>query len=137
MSKDLNQCNFIGRLGRNPEIKYTQSGDAIATFSLAVGETYKDKSGQKVEKTEWIRCVAWRKLAEIIGEYLSKGSQVFVSGKFTTETWEKDGVKREVVKIVVNNMQMLGGKAKSGEPENNAQVEHKQPADEPTDDLPF
>ena len=79
MANDLNQCCFIGRLGRDPEIKYTQSGDVIANFSLAVGETYKDKSGQKVEKTEWIRCVAWRKLAEIIGKYLSKGSQVLNS----------------------------------------------------------
>ena len=107
---DLNQCNFIGRVGKDPEIKYTQDGTAIANFSIAVSESWKDKSGGKKEKTEWVRCVAWRKLAEIIGEYVHKGQQIFVSGKFTTEEWEKDGVKRYISKIIVKDMQMLGGR---------------------------
>jgi len=110
---DLNQCNFIGRIGRDPEIKYTQDGTAIANFSIAVSESWKSKDGQKKEKIEWVRCVAWRKLAEIIGEYVHKGQQIFVSGKFTSREWERDGIKRYISEIVVNDMQMLGGRSQS------------------------
>jgi len=110
---DLNQCNFIGRVGKDPEIKYTQDGTAIANFSIACGESWKDKAGNKQEKTSWVRCVAWRKLAEIIGEYVHKGQQIFVSGKFTTREWEKDGIKRYMSEIVVSDMQMLGSKSDS------------------------
>ena len=135
MSNDLNYCSFIGRLGRDPEIKYIQDGTAIANFSIAVGESYKDRSGQKIDKTEWIRCVAWRKLAEIIGEYLKKGSQIFISGKFTTRTWDKEGVKQYTTEIVVNNMQMLGGKSES----NQDRSAPPEPLgnDDVNDDLPF
>ncbi len=112
MANDLNQCNFIGRLGRDPEVRYTPDGAAVANFSIAVGESWKDKaSGEKQEKTEWVKCVAWRKLGEIIGEYLSKGSQVFISGKLQTRSWEKDGVTKYTSEIIVNQMQMLGSGA--------------------------
>ena len=140
MSNDLNYCSFIGRLGRDPEIKYIQDGTAIANFSIAVGESYKDRSGQKIDKTEWIRCVAWRKLAEIIGEYLKKGSQIFISGKFTTRTWEKEGVKQYTTEIVVNNMQMLGDKGRSSGSESNqdrSAPPEPPKSDDVNDDLPF
>ncbi len=112
MSNDLNQCQFIGHLGRDPEVRYSPNGDACANFSIAVGESWKDKnSGEKQERTEWIRCVAWRKLGEIIGEYLRKGSQVYISGKMQTRKWQnKEGVDQYTTEIVVNQMQMLGGK---------------------------
>ena len=107
---DLNQCNFIGRVGRDPEIKYAPDGAAVANFSIAVSESWKGKDGAKKEKTEWVKCIAWRKLAEIIGEYVHKGQQVFVSGKFTTKEWEKDGIKRYSSEIIIDKMQMLGSK---------------------------
>ena len=146
---DLNQCNFIGHVGRDPEIKYTQDGTAIANFSIAVSESWKGKDGQKKEKTEWIKCVAWRKLAEIIGEYVHKGQQIFISGKFTTEEWEKDGVKRYTSKIIVNDMQMLGSKSDSQDkpqsaPKSEAEQKYKRqdsnyepPSAPPDDDIPF
>lgn len=111
MSNDLNQCTFIGRLGKDPEIRYAASGDAIAGFSIAVGSQYNDKSGNKQEATEWVNCTAFGKLAEIIGEYLKKGSQVYISGRFKTDKYQdKSGVEKYSTKIIVNQMQMLGGK---------------------------
>ena len=112
MANDLNQCNFIGRLGKDPETRYLPNGDAVTNFSIACGETWKDKqTQQKQEKTEWINIVAWRKLGEICGEYLRKGSQVMISGKFTTEKWkDQSGNDRYSTKIVANNMQMLGNR---------------------------
>lgn len=106
---DLNLCQFIGRLGGDPEIRYTPSGVAVANFTIAVGEKYKSKSGEQVENTEWIRCTAWRRLAEIIGEYLNKGKQVYVSGKWKTRKWDdKDGNTRYTTELQVEQMQMLG-----------------------------
>jgi len=110
MSKDLNQCNFIGRLGADPETKHLPNGDAVCNFTIAVGDDYKDKSGQKVEQTEWVRIVAFRGLADVVGKYLQKGSKVFVSGKYRTRSWEKDGQKHYSTEIVANDMQMLDAK---------------------------
>lgn len=112
MAGDLNSCNFIGRLGGDPEVRYLPNGDAVATFSIAVGERWKDKdSGERKEKTEWVRCVAWRQLGEVCGEYLKKGQQVFVNGKLITRKWQdKDGVDRYTSEIVLSQMQMLGSK---------------------------
>ena len=112
MANDLNQCNFIGRLGQDPETRYLPNGDAVTNFSIACSETWKDKqTQQKQEKTEWINIVAWRRLGEICGEYLRKGSQVMISGKFTTEKWQdQSGNDRYSTKIVANNMQMLGNR---------------------------
>ena len=111
MASDLNLCQFIGRLGKDPEMKYTQSGVAVANFSIACGEKYKTKAGEQVENTEWVKCTAWRRLAEVIGEYLTKGSQVYVSGKMQTRKWEdKEGNNRYTTEIQVFQMQMLGSK---------------------------
>lgn len=117
MANDLNLCQFIGRLGQDPETRYTPSGDAVTTFSIAVGERWKDKdSGEKKEKTEWVRCVAWRGLAEIAGNYLKKASQVYVAGKFKTRKWQKDGQDHYSTEIIVEQMQMLGGKREGNGP---------------------
>lgn len=107
----INQCNFIGRLGRDPEVKYAQSGDAICNFSLACAEQWKDKQGNKQEKTEWINVVLWGKLGEIAGQYLQKGSLCFVSGKVTTRKWQdKEGATRYTTEIVAREMKMLSPK---------------------------
>lgn len=108
----LNRCDFIGRLGKPPEVRYMQNGDAVATFSVACSESWKDKNGEKKEKTEWVNCVAWRKLGEICGKYLQKGSLVYVSGKMQTRTYDdKDGNKRYVTEIILHEMKMLSGKS--------------------------
>lgn len=132
MANDLNQCQFIGRLGRDPETRYTPNGDAVTNFSIAVGERWKDKaSGEDKENTEWVRCVAWRKLGEICGEYLKKGAQVFVSGKMKTRKWQKDGVDHYTTEVVLDQMQMLGSKKDNGageqEPHRNASDAVKRP----------
>ena len=99
----INQCNFIGRLGRDPEIRYTQSGKAVASFSIACSE----KRGGE-EATEWVNVVAWEKLAEICGQYLVKGSLVFISGRMQTRKWQdKDGGTRYTTEIVAREMKML------------------------------
>lgn len=117
MASDLNQCNFIGRVGRDPETKYMPNGDAVCSFSIAVGESWKDKSsGEKKESVEWVRCVAWRKLGEICGEYLKKGQQAFISGKMKTRKWQKDGQDHYSTEIIVEQMQMIGGKREGGGP---------------------
>lgn len=112
MASDLNQCSFIGRLGKDPECRFLPNGDAVASFSIAVGESWKDRdTGDKKETTEWVRCVAWRKLGEICGEYLRKGQQVFVQGKMKTRKWQdKDGNDRYSTEIIVDRMQMLGSR---------------------------
>lgn len=113
----LNQCQFIGRLGKDPETRYTPGGKAITSFSIACGEKWKDKNtGQPVERTEWINCVTFNKLAEISGEYLTKGSLVFVSGKMKTDKYQdkQTGQDRYSTKISVLNMKMLGGRAEAG-----------------------
>ena len=132
----LNKCTIIGNLGRDPEIKTIPSGQKVASFSLACSEKY-TKDGQKVEKTEWINCKAWGKLAEIIEKYVKKGNQIYVEGKLETQTFEKDGVKRYKTEIVVNNMLMLGGK---NEGSNDSPSEYSQPSQGmqiPDDQLPF
>ncbi|MCP5003296.1 MAG: single-stranded DNA-binding protein [Planctomycetes bacterium] len=111
MSKDLNQCNFIGRLGRDIEIKYSASGSVIANFSIACGDDYKDKQGLKVEQTNWVNVACFGKLGEICGKYLKKGSQVYISGKQVTRKWQdQSGNDRYSTEIVANEMQMLGGR---------------------------
>ena len=109
----INQCNFIGRLGRDPETRYTQSGKAVASFSIACSE----KRGGE-ESTEWVNVVAWEKLAEICGQYLAKGSLVFISGRMQTRKWQdKEGGTRYTTEIVAREMKMLdsrGGGDRSG-----------------------
>jgi len=110
---DLNRAEFIGRVGQDPKIRYLQDGTATANFSIAVGKSWKNRDGHKQESTTWVSCVAWRKLAEIIGEYVKKGQQIYVTGEYTVRTWEKEGVKQYTTEIVVNAMQMLGGRSQS------------------------
>ena len=113
----LNKVMLIGNLGRDPEMKFTPSGTAIANFSIATTERW-TKDGQKNEKTEWHKIVAWQRLAEICGEYLHRGSQVYVSGKLQTRSWDdKEGNKKYTTEIVINQMQMLGRKGESNQPQ--------------------
>ena len=115
---DLNQCQFIGRLGQDPKIQTTQSGDTMATFSIAVSEKWNDKQGNRQEKTEWVNITAFGKLAEIVGRYVKKGSQVFVQGKFTTRKYtDQQGVERYSTEIRAQSMQMLGGNGQSQQPQ--------------------
>ncbi|AOY59662.1 single-stranded DNA-binding protein [Desulfococcus multivorans] len=108
----VNKAIIIGRLGQDPEIRYFQDGSAVANFSVATSEEWRDKeTGEKRERTEWHRIVAFRKLAEICGQYLSKGRQVYIEGRIQTREWEdRDGTKRYTTEIVANNMQMLGSR---------------------------
>ncbi|WDN89488.1 single-strand DNA-binding protein [Desulfosarcina sp. BuS5] len=107
----INKAILVGNLGRDPEMSYTPAGLAVAKFSIATSEEWKDKAtGEKKEKTEWHRIVAFGRLAEICGEYLSKGKQVYVEGRIQTSSWEKDGITRYSTDIIANTMQMLGPK---------------------------
>jgi single-strand DNA-binding protein len=152
----LNKVMIIGRLGQDPELKYTPQGASVCSFTLATDEGYKDASGNQVDRTEWHRIVIWRKLAEIAGQYLKKGSLVYIEGKLQTRSWEKDGQKHYTTEIVASDMTMLGGKSDSqggggsySAPQNNApQAKPKQAApqtpafeipdqDIEDDDLPF
>jgi single-strand DNA-binding protein len=108
----INKAIILGRLGKDPEVRYTPDGTAIANFTVATSEEWKDKNtGEKREKTEWHRIVAFRRLGEICGEYLAKGRQVYIEGRIQTRDWEdRDGNKRYTTEIVASQMQMLGGR---------------------------
>ena len=111
----VNKVILVGRLGKDPEVRYTPSGAAVANFSLATDETWKDKSGEKQQRTEWHNIVAWSKLAEICGQYLTKGKLVYVEGRLQTREWEdKDGNKRRTTEVIASDMVMLGSKAEGG-----------------------
>lgn len=153
MARDLNQCNFIGRLGRDPETRYMPNGDAATSFSIAVGETWTDKnSGEKKESVEWVRVTAFRQLGEIAGQYLTKGKQVFISGKMKTRKWtDKENIERYTTEIIADQVQFLGGGKGDGDgngpsqaPARPAQSNPSKPAaatgngfDDFTDDIPF
>ena len=133
----VNKAILIGRLGADPELRYTPSGAAVVNFNIATDESWTDASGVKQERTEWHRIVAWRKLAEICGEYLKKGSRVYIEGKLQTRSWEQDGVKRYTTEIVAREMQMLDAKATEAQPPT---VEEPPPSSdvvEGEEDLPF
>jgi len=107
----INKVILVGNLGRDPEVRYTQNGNAVANINLATNEVWKDKSGQRQERTEWHRVVFWGRLAEIAAEYLRKGSQIYVEGRIQTRKWQgKDGQDRWTTEIVGNEMQMLGSR---------------------------
>ena len=141
MSKGtVNKAILIGRLGADPELKYTPSGAAVVNFNIATDESWTDTSGVKQERTEWHRIVAWRKLAEICGEYLKKGSRVYIEGQLQTRSWEgQDGVKRYTTEIVARNMQMLDSKATGGQSPTPQEAPPPSPSEkaEGEDDLPF
>lgn len=133
MSGNLNKIMLIGRVGKDPEIRTITNGGNVASFSLAVSESYKDKSGQKQEKTEWFNLVAFGKLADIIGQYLKKGSSAYFEGKLTTRSWDgPDGKKQYRTEVKIDQMQMLGGKA-----EKPAQPAQSQYVESDSDSLPF
>jgi single-strand DNA-binding protein len=107
----VNKVIIVGHLGADPEVRYTQSGQAVASFNVATSETFNDKNGERQERTEWHRIVAWAKLAELCGEYLKKGRQVYLEGRLQTRQWDdKDGNKRYTTEIVAQNVQFLGGR---------------------------
>jgi len=140
MSKGINKVIIVGNLGKDPEIKYTASGATVVNITVATSESWNDKqTGEKVEKTEWHRVVAFQKLADIMAAWLKKGSQVYIEGKLQTRKWQdKDGQDRYSTEIVADNMQMLGSKGES-KPEPNKQGFRKPAtADDFADDsIPF
>ncbi|WP_028321476.1 single-stranded DNA-binding protein [Desulfatiglans anilini] len=137
----VNKVILVGRLGRDPEIRYTTGGDAVATLSLATSDEWKDKNtGERQERTEWHRVILWRRLAEISGEYLKKGSQIYIEGKLQTRSWEdRDGNKRYTTEIVAQNMQMLDSPAGGGRPSapDKPPFPDEAPGSMPEDDIPF
>jgi single-strand DNA-binding protein len=111
----VNKVILVGNVGRDPELRYTQGGQPVASFSIATNERFKDKEGNWKDRTEWHRIVAWARLAEICGEYLRKGSQVYVEGRIQTRDWEdKEGNKRQTTEVVALSMQMLGRRGGEG-----------------------
>ena len=132
----VNKVMLIGNLGRDPEIRYTTSGQAVANFTLATTEKYTNKSGERQEDTEWHRIVAWGRLAEICGEYLTKGRMVYIEGSIRTRSWEdKEGNTRYTTEIVARNMQMLGGQG--GRTEAPSTADEKIPGDFEIEDDSF
>lgn len=145
----LNKVLLIGNLGKDPEMRAMPNGDAVATFSIATTETWKDKQGQKQSKSEWHNITMFRGLAEIAGKYLKKGSSVYIEGRLQTRKWQdKTGADRYTTEIIADQMQMLGGKPAEIAPQqtNDAQHEQRQAApqtassgrvDQFSDDIPF
>lgn len=137
---------LIGRLGSDPEVRYTQSNTAVATLSLATSERYKDANGEWQENTEWHRVVAWGRLAEICQQYTRKGSQIYVEGSLQTRSWEdRDGQKRYTTEIKAQTIQLLDGKEGGPNTSSSKDTQRPEPAsssaqtpfDEGDDDLPF
>ena len=113
---NLNKVMLIGRLGADPELRHTDDGTPVATFRMVTSEIYKDKSGQKQEKSEWHSIVAWRKLAEIVGEYIKKGRLVYVDGKIQSREWaDKEGNKRKAYEIVASDIKMMPDGSRRGQ----------------------
>lgn len=147
MAYGLNKVMLIGHVGQDPELKYTPQGAAVVNFSLATNESYKDTNGQMVDRTEWHRIVAWRKLAEVLGQYLHKGSKVYIAGKLQTRSWDdKDGNKRYTTEIKADRITLLGGGGGGGRgaamDRGGSSVSHSsgdEPPMEPItdDDIPF
>ena len=135
----VNKVILIGRLGKDPEVRYTQSGTAVTNFNMATTRTYK-KENEKVDETEWHRVVAFGRTAEVCGEYLQKGSQVYVEGRLQTREWEdKDGNRRWTTEIITERMQMLGSRSEreAGPPSGGMDPFDKTPDTFPDDDVPF
>lgn len=116
MAKSVNKVILIGNLGKDPEVKYTPSGTPVAKFSLATNERYKDKNGQWQDRTEWHNLVAWQRTAEIIGEYVKKGSKIYVEGSLRTSSWDdkNTGEKKYRTEIVINDLVLLSGRGEPG-----------------------
>lgn len=139
--KSLNRVTLIGNLGKDPELRYTATGQAVATFSVATNESWKDKEGNLQEKTEWHNIVAWQRLAEICGEYLKKGRKVYIDGRLQTRNYEdKEGVKRYVTEIVAQDMILLDSRPPgmdNGAPAPPPPIAESHEPPSKADDLPF
>jgi len=136
----VNKVILIGRLGADPEIRFTPDGTMVANLRLATDESYKNKDGEKVQKTEWHRIVAFRKLAEICQSYLTKGKQIYIEGRLQTRTWDdKDGIKRSTTEIIASNMRMLDskGQGKIQEGWNDQGAAYSETGAALDDDVPF
>ncbi|HEY6044330.1 MAG TPA: single-stranded DNA-binding protein [Nitrosospira sp.] len=140
----VNKVIIIGNLGKDPEVRYMPNGDAVTNITVATTEAWKDKNGDKQEKTEWHRITFYRKLAEIAGEYLKKGAQVYVEGKLETKKWtDKQGVERYTTEIIASDMRMLGSKPGAGSREPEDTEKPRKPVaagtgfDDMDDDIPF
>jgi len=141
----LNKVMLIGNLGKDPEVRYTTSGTAVASFSIATTERFKNKSGEFEEKTEWHNITLWSRLAEIAGEYLSKGKTVYIEGRLQTRKWQdRDGRDRYTTEIVGEKMQMLsakgdgGGRSKAPADQGYGDAPaYEEPSFNPDDDIPF
>ncbi|HLJ86851.1 MAG TPA: single-stranded DNA-binding protein [Candidatus Angelobacter sp.] len=116
MAKSVNKVILVGNLGKDPEVKYTPSGMAVAKFSLATNERFKDKGGEWQDRTEWHNIVAWQRLAEIVGEYVKKGSKIYLEGRLQTSSWEdkQSGEKKYRTEIVAQDLVLLGGRGEGG-----------------------
>jgi len=136
--RSLNKVMLIGHLGRDPEVKFMQSGQAMAKFSLATSRQW-EKDGQKTEETEWHNIVIFGKLAEIAGQYLSKGKQIYLEGRLKTRNYEKDGQKHYMTEIIASEFMMLGSKGEGGKSDGyDAQPEPNYGGPQaPPDDIPF
>ncbi|MBI6727670.1 single-stranded DNA-binding protein [Pseudomonas amygdali] len=132
MARGINKVILVGTCGQDPDVRYLPNGNAVTNLSLATSEQWTDKqSGQKVEKTEWHRVSLFGKVAEIAGEYLRKGSQVYIEGKLQTREWEKDGIKRYTTEIVVDmqgTMQLLGGRPQEGQQQGQLPAQQSRPS---------
>jgi single-strand DNA-binding protein len=143
MARSLNKVMLIGNLGRDPEVRYTPSGVAVATFTVATNESWRDQDGNTQERTEWHNIVAWRKLAEICGEWLKKGKKVYIEGRLQTRSYDdkNTGTKRYITEIVADNMIMLdsrgGGEAGQQPSASQAPEEPLSQGASKDDDLPF
>ena len=134
----LNKVILIGNLGKDPEVRYTPGGDAVCNFSIATTETWKDKAGEKQEDTQWHNCTAWRRLGEICGEYLKKGSQVYIEGKMKTRKYtDKNGVEKYATEVIVDEMKMLGARPEGAAKTERAAAPTKGKADDFDSDIPF
>ena len=142
----VNKVILLGRLGRDPELKYTPGGQAVVNFSLATNRVWKDQDGNPVERTDWHKIVAWRKTAEFVGNYLKKGRLVFIEGRLETRSWtDQNEVTRYVTEVIANSIEAVGPKAERVEVEEETsppaeeivQPQPEEPPDQTDDDLPF
>jgi single-strand DNA-binding protein len=137
-TRSVNKAILIGNLGKDPELRYTSSGVAVATFSVATNEAWKDPDGNLQERTQWHNLVAWRKLAEICGEYLKKGSKVYIEGKLQYRSYDdKNGVKRNVTEIVIDELLMLDSRGSAASGDTTQMPAPQEGSGEKMDDLPF
>lgn len=134
----LNKVILIGRLGKEPTMRFMPNGDAVCNFSVATSEKYTDKNGQRQESTEWHNVTMYRKLAEIAGQYLKQGSQVYIEGKIKSRKYtDKNGVERTAYDIIANEMKMLGGNSQATQEQPKYPQGNAKPADDISDDVPF